>query len=110
MLAAEELDAEGVSAEVLDLRTLVPLDRDAVAASVAKTGRVLIADEDYRSFGLSGEICAIVAEHLDILNMKAPVRRLAVPDVPIPYSRPLERHVIPQVEDIAGAVRDLMSA
>jgi pyruvate dehydrogenase E1 component beta subunit len=110
LIAAEELEREGVSVEVLDLRTLVPLDRDAVAASVAKTGRLLIADEDYRSFGLSGEICAIVAERLDVLNMKAPVRRLAVPDVPIPFSRPLERHVIPQVDHIASAVRDLVTA
>ena len=65
LVAAEELEADGISVEVIDLRTLVPLDRDAVAASVAKTGRLLIADEDYRSFGLSGEICAIVAERLD---------------------------------------------
>ncbi len=109
LVAAEELEADGVSVEVLDLRTLVPLDREAVAASVGKTGRLLIADEDYRSFGLSGEICAIVAERLDTLNMKAPVRRLAVPDVPIPYSRPLERHVIPQVDGIASAVRELVN-
>jgi acetoin:2,6-dichlorophenolindophenol oxidoreductase subunit beta len=106
--AAAELEADGISVEVLDLRTLVPLDREAVAASVAKTGRLLIADEDYRSFGLSGEICAIVAERLDAIDMRAPVRRLAVPDVPIPYSRPLERHVIPQVDHIASAVRDLV--
>jgi len=108
LVAAEELAADGISVEVLDLRTLVPLDREAVATSVAKTGRLLIADEDYRSFGLSGEICAIVAERLDTLDMKAPVKRLAVPDVPIPYSRPLERHVIPQVDHIASAVRDMV--
>jgi acetoin:2,6-dichlorophenolindophenol oxidoreductase subunit beta len=110
LVAAEELGGKGVSVEVLDLRTLAPLDREAVAASVAKTGRLLVADEDYRSFGLSGEICAIVAERLDTLKMKASVRRLAVPDVPIPYSRPLERHVIPQVDGIVAAVRELMNA
>ena len=110
MLAAEQLEGEGISTEVIDLRTLVPLDRDAVARSVAKTGRLLIADEDYRSFGLSGEICAIVAERLDSIDLKAPVRRLAVPDVPIPYSRPLERYVIPQVEDLASGVRELVAA
>jgi pyruvate dehydrogenase E1 component beta subunit len=109
LVAAEELAADGISVEVLDLRTLVPLDRDAVAASVAKTGRLLIADEDYLSFGLSGEICAVVAERLDTLDMKAPVKRLAVPDVPIPYSRTLERHVIPQVAHIESAVRDLVT-
>ena len=106
--AGEELEKENISAEIIDLRTLVPLDREAVAGSVAKTGRLLIADEDYRSFGLSGEICAIVAERLDTISMKAPVKRLAVPDVPIPYSRPLERHVIPQVDGIAAAVRELV--
>ena len=110
LAAGEQLATEGVSVEVLDLRTLVPLDRDAVAASVAKTGRLLIADEDYLSFGLSGEICATVAERLDTVKLKAPARRLAVPDVPIPYSRPLEQHVIPQVDGIASAARELMAA
>jgi pyruvate dehydrogenase E1 component beta subunit len=110
LVAAERLAGDGVSVEVVDLRTLVPLDRDAVATSVAKTGRLLIADEDYLSFGLSGEICAVVAERLGKVMLKAPVRRLAVPDVPIPYSRPLEQHVIPQVEGIVSAARELMAA
>jgi acetoin:2,6-dichlorophenolindophenol oxidoreductase subunit beta len=108
--AAEQLAQAGIEAEVLDLRTLVPLDRAAVLASVRKTGRLLVADEDYLSFGLSGEIAALVAENLDSVALKAPVRRLAVPDVPIPYSRPLERFVIPQVEAIERAVRELMDA
>jgi pyruvate dehydrogenase E1 component beta subunit len=110
LLAAEEVASEGISVEVLDLRTLVPLDRDAVLRSVGKTGRLLIADEDYRSFGLSGEICAVVAERLGEIELAAPVRRLAVPDVPIPYSRPLERRVIPQVEDLVAGVRDLVAS
>jgi pyruvate dehydrogenase E1 component beta subunit len=109
-LAAVELEREGVSAEVIDLRTLVPLDRKAVLKSVAKTGRLLVADEDYLSFGLSGEIAAIVAENLDTVKLRAPVKRLAVPDVPIPYSRPLERFVIPQVESIVEAARALCRA
>jgi pyruvate dehydrogenase E1 component beta subunit len=109
-IAAEQLAAEGISVEVLDLRTIVPLDRAGVLASVAKTGRVLIADEDYLSFGLSGEIAALVAEHLDTIQLRAPVKRLAVPDVPIPFSRPLEQAVIPQVDAIADAVRALMRA
>jgi acetoin:2,6-dichlorophenolindophenol oxidoreductase subunit beta len=108
--AAEELAREGVSLEILDLRTLVPLDRDAVVTSVRKTGRLLVVDEDYLSFGLSGEIAAIVAERLDSIRLKAPVRRLALPDVPIPYSRPLEHAVIPQVASIVGAARSLMAA
>ena len=110
LLAAQQLSSAGIEAEVIDLRTLVPLDRDAVLQSVRKTGRLLVADEDYLSFGLSGEIAAIVAENLDSVRLKAPVRRLAVPDVPIPYSRPLERFVIPQVEAIVGAAQGLMKA
>jgi len=81
-----------------------------VLKSVRKTGRLLVADEDYLSFGLSGEIAALVAENLDSVALRAPVRRLAVPDVPIPYSRPLERFVIPQVEAIEAAARQLMQA
>ena len=110
LLAAEELAKAGVDVEVLDLRTLVPLDREAIAASVAKTGRLLVADEDYLSFGLSGEVAAVVAERLDRITLKAPVRRLAVPDVPIPYSRPLEMAVIPQVSHIVTAAQELMKA
>ncbi len=110
VLAAAELGREGIEAEVIDLRTLVPLDRQAVLQSVAKTGRLLVVDEDYLSFGLTGEIAAIVAENLDTVRLRAPVRRLAVPDVPIPYSRPLERFVIPQVESIVEAARELCRA
>ncbi len=109
LLAAQQLAAEGIDAEVLDLRTLVPLDREAVLASVAKTGRLLVADEDYLSYGLSGEIAALVAENLDRVKLKAPVRRLAVPDVPIPFSRPLEQFAIPQVDTIAASARTLMT-
>jgi pyruvate dehydrogenase E1 component beta subunit len=110
LLAAEELARQGISAEVLDLRTLVPLDRAAVLKSVAKTGRLLVADEDYLGFGLTGEIAAIVAENLDTVVLKAPVRRLAVPNVPIPYSRPLEQFVIPQVQNIVEAAQSLMKS
>ena len=110
LLAAEELAKAGIDVEVLDLRTLVPLDREAIATSVAKTGRLLVADEDYLSFGLSGEVAAVVAERLDRITLKAPVRRLAVPDVPIPYSRPLEMAVIPQVGHIVTAAQELMRA
>lgn len=108
LVAADELARHGVSAEVIDLRTLVPLDKNAVLKSVAKTGRLLIADEDYLGFGLSGEISAIVAENLDTLTLKAPIKRLAVPNVPIPYSRPLEQFAIPQVSSIVDAVQKLM--
>ncbi|HMO45225.1 MAG TPA: alpha-ketoacid dehydrogenase subunit beta [Rubrivivax sp.] len=110
VMAADKLAENGIHAEVLDLRTLVPLDRAAVLDSVRKTGRLLVADEDYLSFGLTGEIAALVAENLDSIRLRAPVRRLAVPDVPIPYSRPLEQFVIPQVDSIVNAAQALMAA
>jgi pyruvate dehydrogenase E1 component beta subunit len=110
LLAAEELAREGIDVEVIDLRTLVPLDREAVLRSVAKTGRLMVADEDYLGFGLTGEIAAIVAESLDTVRLLAPVKRVAVPNVPIPYSRPLEQFVIPQVKGLVAAVRELMNA
>ncbi len=108
MLAAHALQGQSIHAEVLDLRTLVPLDKEAILKSVRKTGRLLIADEDYLGFGLSGEIAALIAENLDTVALKAPVMRLAVPNVPIPYSRPLEQFVIPQVADIVKAAQALL--
>lgn len=109
VLAADKLAAEGISVEIVDLRTLVPLDRATVLKSVRRTGRLLVADEDYLSYGLSGEIAALVAENIDTVHLKAPVRRLAVPDVPIPFSRPLEQFAIPQVDNIVASVRGLMT-
>ena len=105
---AEELEGEGISLEVVDLRSLVPLDRQTVLESVAKTGKLLVVDEDYKSFGLTGEIAAIVAE-TDPMMLTKPVSRLAVPDVPIPYARSLEYGILPTRERIAAAVKDLMS-
>ncbi len=105
--AAQTLASEGISAEVVDLRTLVPLDREAILKSVRKTHRLLVVDEDYRSFGMSGEIIATVAESaLDYLD--APARRIAVPDVPIPYSRPLEQFVLPNAAKIVTVAREMV--
>ena len=104
MEAAEALARDGVEAEVIDLRTIVPLDRETILNSVAKTGRLLVVDEDYKSFGLTGEIIAGVAEQ-DPTLFKAPPRRLAVPDVPIPYSRPLEQFIMPDAATIAEAAQ-----
>jgi len=105
--AAKKLEEQGISTEVLDLRTLVPLDREAIIQSVKKTHRLLVVDEDYRSFGMSGEIIATVAENaLDYLD--APARRIALPDVPIPYSRPLEQYVLPDAQKIETAIREMM--
>jgi pyruvate dehydrogenase E1 component beta subunit len=105
--AADDLATEGIEAEVLDLRSLVPLDREAILASVGKTHRLLVVDEDYRSFGMSGEVITTVIEgafdHLD-----APPVRLAYPDVPIPYSRPLEQFCLPSSDKIAATARQLM--
>ena len=107
--AAEKLAEQGISAEVIDLRTLVPLDRETIVNSVKKTHRVLVVDEDYLSYGMSGELVAIVAEDaLDYLD--APPKRLAVPDVPIPYSRPMEQHVIPTIDRIVAAAQELTAA
>ena len=106
-VADQMLAEHGVDLEVIDLRSLVPLDREAILNSVAKTGRLLVVDEDYQSFGMSGEIAAIVAE-TDPGLLRAPVRRVAVPDVPIPYARSLERAVLPTPERIEAAVRDLV--
>lgn len=108
LLAAEQLKGQGIDAEVIDLRTLVPLDVDTVVDSVAKTGRLLVADEDYLNFGLTGEIAAVIGERLDRVRLKSPIRRLGVPGVPIPYSRPLEEHVIPSAERIVEACRRLV--
>jgi pyruvate dehydrogenase E1 component beta subunit len=108
VLAAKELATQSIHAEVIDLRTLVPLDTETVLKSVRKTGRLLVVDEDYLGFGLSGEIAALIAENLDTLELHAPVVRLAVPNVPIPYSRPLEQFVIPQVAGIVQAVQAAM--
>ncbi len=105
--AAEELEKEGISAEVIDLRTLVPLDRETILKSVRKTGRLLVVDEDYRSYGMSGEIIATVAENIGN-ELKSPPMRVAYPDVPAPYSRVLEKHVLPNKEKIVGAVKAIV--
>ena len=106
--AAEELAKDGISAEVVDLRSLVPLDRDGIMESVAKTGRLVVADEDYLSYGVSGEVIATVVER-DPTVLKAPARRVCVPDVSIPFSRPLEYSILPVASRIADAARAVMS-
>lgn len=102
--AAERLEREhGISAEVIDLRTLVPLDRQAVLASVARTGRLVVVDESHLSFGAGAELAAVVAEK-GWRHLKAPVRRVATPDVPIPFSPALENELVVTPEKIAAAV------
>jgi pyruvate dehydrogenase E1 component beta subunit len=104
--AADDLAKEGIEAEVLDLRSVIPLDRQAIVESVRKTRRLLVVDEDYRSFGMTGEVITSVVEAaFDYLD--APPARLALPDVPIPYSRPMEQFVLPSRAAIAAAARSL---
>jgi pyruvate/2-oxoglutarate/acetoin dehydrogenase E1 component len=105
--AAEQLAAEGIELEVVDPRSLKPLDRETIIQSVCKTGRVLIVHEAPVTGGVGGELAAVIAgsEAFDYLD--APIRRLAGRDVPIPYNRTLERAAVPQVEDIVATARAL---
>jgi pyruvate/2-oxoglutarate/acetoin dehydrogenase E1 component len=108
LTAAEQLNKEGISAEVLDPRTLVPLDKASIVKSVRKTGRLVIVTEDCRTAGVSAEIAAIVAEDaLDYLD--APIKRVAEPDAPVPFSPPMEQFVIPNEKSIIEAVRTVVS-
>lgn len=101
---ADSLAGDGIDVEVVDLRSLVPLDREAILTSVSKTGRLVVVDEDYLSFGLSGEVVATVADQ-DPGMLRVPVQRVAVPDVPIPYAHGLEYAVLPRQDRIEQAVR-----
>ena len=104
--AATKLEEEGISVEVLDLRTLIPWDRDAVLESVARCSKVLVLHEDTRTGGFGAEIAATIAEEA-FEQLDAPVRRLAAPDAPVPFAPTLEKAFIPQVDDVAAALRDL---
>ncbi|MGE5147527.1 MAG: alpha-ketoacid dehydrogenase subunit beta [Candidatus Eiseniibacteriota bacterium] len=107
--AAETLAAEGIEIEVVDPRTLVPLDEAAILASVAKTGRLVVADEVPMRCSAASEIAATVAEKgFDLL--KAPIARVTRPDAPVPYSPPLEQAITPDAERIAAAVRKVVKA
>jgi pyruvate dehydrogenase E1 component beta subunit len=106
LAAAEQLAVEGVSAEVIDLRTLRPLDRGALHRSVDRTARALVLDEGWRSVGLSAEIAASITEGC-FYRLDAPVARLAAVEVPIPYAKHLEDAAIPQVDDIVVAAFEL---
>ncbi|MEM2917396.1 MAG: alpha-ketoacid dehydrogenase subunit beta [Candidatus Bathyarchaeia archaeon] len=107
LAAAEQLGKEGISVEVVDPRTLVPLDKEAIVNSVKKTGRVVIVSEDCKTAGVSAEIAAIIAEEaLDYLD--APIKRVAEPDTPIPFSPPLEQFVIPDEKKIIKAVKEIL--
>jgi pyruvate/2-oxoglutarate/acetoin dehydrogenase E1 component len=107
LAAATVLEKEGLNVEVIDPRTLTPLDKQALIRSVKKTGRLIIVTEDCKTAGVSAEIAAVVAEEaLDYLD--APIRRLAEPDTPIPFSPPLEQYVIPDERSIVKAVKEVV--
>lgn len=107
--AAEKLAGNDVSVEVVDPRTLVPLDRETILQSVSKTGRLLVVDEANMSCSVASEIAAIVAEDA-FERLKAPVRRLCRPDIPVPFSPPLEAEISITVEKIVGAASELAKA
>lgn len=105
LAAAEEIEA---SIEVLDLRSLVPLDVEAILASVAKTSKVLILDEATETCAAGAQVAAVIAEHA-FEDLDGPVRRLATPDVPIPFSPPLEAAVLPGVDAVEEACLELLA-
>src|SRR5919198_1011923 len=104
--AAGELEKEGLDVEVLDLRTLAPMDREAILATAKKTSKVLILHEASRTGGIGGEIAATIAEEA-FEWLDAPIVRVASIDTPVPYSPPLEEYYLPQVKDVLDAARKL---
>jgi 2-oxoisovalerate dehydrogenase E1 component beta subunit len=105
--AAEKLAEEGISAHVLDLRTLYPLDKEAIVQAAAKTGKVLIVHEDNKEGGVGGEVAAIIAEHC-LFDLDAPIRRLCGPDIPaMPFSPPLEKFFMLNPDKVLEAMREL---
>ena len=105
--AAEQLAREGIEAEVVDPRTLKPLDGETITRSVTKTGRVLIVHEACKTGGYGGELAAVIAEGEAFDYLDAPIVRLAGRDMPIPYNRTLEYHTVPQVENIVETAQQL---
>jgi 2-oxoisovalerate dehydrogenase E1 component beta subunit len=104
--AAAKLAKEGIEAEVIDLRTLLPLDRETILASVRKTNKLLVVHEDTRTGGIAGEIAAMVMEHA-FEDLDGPVRRVTSLDTPVPYAPGLEEYFLPSVGKIVAAAREL---
>lgn len=107
--AANEVEADGVSVEVVDLRTLIPLDQEAILDSVKKTGRVLLVNDAHKTNGFIGEISAIISESDAFDYLDAPILRLAAEDVPIPYNHDLENAIIPNVDRIKKNILNLVN-
>ncbi len=105
--AAEKLQKEGISAHILDLRTVYPLDKEAIVEAASKTGKVLLVTEDNKEGSVMSEVAAIIAEHC-LFELDAPIMRLAGPDVPaMPYAPPLEKHFLVNTEKVEKAMREL---
>jgi 2-oxoisovalerate dehydrogenase E1 component beta subunit len=104
--AAEQLAKEGIEAEVIDLRTLQPLDREAIITSIKHTNRLLVLHEDTRTGGIAGEIAATVCESA-FSDLDAPIVRVTALDTPVPYSPPLEEFFLPNAEKVVAAAREL---
>jgi pyruvate/2-oxoglutarate/acetoin dehydrogenase E1 component len=104
--AARQLESDGVSVEIVDLRTILPWDKEAVLATARKTSKVLVLHEDTRTGGFGAEIAATIAEEA-FEDLDAPIKRIAAPDSPVPFSPPLEKAFIPQVDDVVAGLREL---
>lgn len=109
LAAAEKLQAEGISVEIIDPRTLRPLDTETITKSVKKTGRLLVVHEAVKTAGWAGEVMASISESPAWDYLDAPMRRLTGKDIPIPYNRNLEAAAVPQEEDILGEVRAIIN-
>ena len=105
--AADQLSQVGVEVEIVDVRTLAPLDKETILASVRKTGRLIVVHEANRTGGFAGEISAVVMEEA-LTSLKAPLRRVTGPDIPVPSSPPLESFYIPNEEDLISAIREII--
>lgn len=101
-----ELEKEGISAEVIDPRTIVPLDKETIINSVKKTGRLIVVHEAVQRGGIGGEIVSVIAESEAFDYLDSPIKRLGGKEVPIPYNPKLEKAAIPQVPDIIDAVKE----
>ena len=106
VMAADELKGK-ISVEVIDPRTLVPLDEETIIRSVAKTGRLVVVDEDYERCGFSAEVVAVVAEK-GYRHLKAPVARVANPNIPLPFNKKLEDHILPDIDKIIRAIKNVV--
>jgi len=107
LTAAQRLQEQGIKAEVINLRTVAPLDKEGILTSVEKTGRLVVVEEGVKTGGVGAEIAALVSEE-GLFLLRAPVKRVASLDVPLPYSPPMEKYVLPNPEKIVAAIQTVM--